>query len=574
MINGIFMNQMKDPHHPKTHQHITITHLEIPVHSVDAASHYSLDHRLHPWVAEHCRVSEDDVLDYTITHRSLDARRKPDLRYVYKLHATIRSDCLIHEDSTIVVHTPEPDQEHPLYHLKTLSSLPKHPIIVGTGPAGMMAAYLFALYGCEPVILDRGADVVQRQTDIASFLQSRRLNPESNYLFGEGGAGTYSDGKLYTRTKDHRIRFVLEAFVAARAPHRILYDHHPHIGSDILPYMVKRLRRQIEEWGGSFHWGTNVTDIVIRNHRYCGVITASGKQIESPLTLIASGHSARHLIRTLLQHGISYRGKNFQLGCRIEHPQHLIDLAQYGWVPPRHLVGAAEYSLTSRPDKRKCGHHARNSRGISNVTTFCMCPGGEIIAATSDEGQLCTNGMSRFRRDSQYANAGLIVNQDVSRFASVLDALDFIEIIERHAFNAGGNDYRCPAQSALAFVRGESRLHTTDTSYQFGLSPARLDQLLPGNTVKVLCKALRYFETLIPGFLRSGVLIGVETRVSSPVRFERNPETFSSSLPGLYLAGEGAGYASGITSAALDGLRIVETILTGQPATRKASSAV
>lgn len=568
------MNQTKDTHHPPELQQITITHLEIPVRSIDATSPYSLDHRLHPWIAQHCGIAEGDVLDYTITRRSLDARRKPDLRYVYTLRATIRSDCPLREDSTIGVYTPQPDQEHPLYQLNTLPSLPKHPIIVGTGPAGMMAAYLFALYGCEPVILERGAEVTQRQADIAAFLQSRRLNPDSNYLFGEGGAGTYSDGKLYTRTKDHRIRFVLEAFVAARAPRRILYDHHPHIGSDILPYMVKRLRRQIEEWGGSFHWGTHVTDIVIRNNHCYGVILNTGEHIEGPLTFIASGHSARRLIRTLLQHNISYRGKSFQLGCRIEHPQHLIDRAQYGWIPSRHLVGAAEYHLTSRPARNTRGQAARDSKGIANVTTFCMCPGGEIIAATSDEGQLCTNGMSRFRRAGMYSNAGLIVNQDITRFASIAEAFEAIEAIERQTFEAGGNDYSCPAQSALAFIRGEQGMRPTGTSYQLGLTPGRLDRLLPGNTVNALREALIYFDKLIPGFVQAGVLVGAETRVSSPVRFERNPETFGSSLPGLYLAGEGAGYASGITSAALDGLRIVETILTGKPAARKTASTV
>ena len=544
-------------------QHLTISHLEVPVQAVKEISRYALDHRLQPWIARHCGINEADVRDYTIIHRSLDARRKPDIRFVYQLSVTIRENRPVREDASIILHTPAPDQNHRLYQLATLPSLPKNPIIVGTGPAGMMAAYLFALYGCQPVIIERGSEVEQRRADIESFLHTRQLHPDSNYLFGEGGAGAYSDGKLYTRIKDHRIRFLLEAYVAARAPRRILYDQHPHVGSDILPYMVKRLRKQIEQWGGNFRWGSKAADILIRNDRCGGVVLENGETLAGPLTLIASGHSARDLIRKLVQHGLKHRAKDFQLGCRIEHPQSLIDQAQYGWIPPRQLVGAAEYNLVSHPERSR-----RN--WIKKATTFCVCPGGEIIAATSDVGHLCTNGMSRFRRNGCYANAGLIVNQDITHFHSALEAFDVINALERRAFSAGGNNYSCPAQSAIAFVRGEQGLHTTDTSYRLGMIPARLDQLLPEDTAKALCEALKYFEKLIPGFLRSGVLLGVETRVSSPVRFERQPETLSSSLPGLYLAGEGAGYAGGITSSALDGLRIVETILTGQPAQRKA----
>jgi uncharacterized FAD-dependent dehydrogenase len=547
------------------HQHIRITHLEIPIRSIKEESWYALDHRLQTWIAQYCGIPADDVLDYTILHRSLDARKKPELRFVYSLQVTVREGSPVREDKNIAVHTPVPDQNHPLYQLKTLPSLPTNPIIVGTGPAGMMAAYLFALYGCRPLILERGFDVDQRRTDIASFLQTRQLNPESHYLFGEGGAGTYSDGKLYTRIKDQRISFLLEAYIAARAPRRILYDAHPHIGSDILPYMLKRLRKQIEAWGGDFRWGAKVVDLLMRNDRCGGVILDNGEIIEGPLTLIASGHSARDLIRTLVQRGVSHRAKDFQIGCRIEHPQALIDQAQYGWIPPRHLVGAAEYSLTSRPHQKS----AKINFGTPNVTTFCMCPGGEIIAATSDPGHLCTNGMSRFRRNGSYANAGLIVNQDITRFQTALDAFDFLSDLECQTFSAGGDNYSCPAQSATAFVRGEEGLQTTATSYRLGITPARLDQLLPQETVKALREALKYFDKIIPGFMRDGILLGVETRVSSPVRFERHPGTLSSSLPGLYLAGEGAGYAGGIVSAALDGLRIAETILTGKPAKRK-----
>lgn len=543
------------------HQHLTITQLLVPVRSVDARPAYALEHRLQPYIARHCGIAETDIVEYTILRRSLDARRKPDLSLLFRVRVTVRAACLVRDDPTIQLHTPPPDQNHSLYQLTPRAPLPKQPIIVGSGPAGMMAAYLLALHGCQPIVIDRGSDVVRRQHDIDVFLHTRTLDPESNYLFGEGGAGTFSDGKLYTRIKDHRIAFLLDAYVAARAPRRIRYEHHPHVGSDILPYMVKRLRQQIETWGGSFLWNTHVADLLIRNGRCCGVKLNNQPPLEGPFVLIGCGHSARDLIRTLIQHGVAQRGKDFQIGCRIEHPQALIDQAQYGGFPPRNVVGAAEYSLISRPMQK--------GKWVSNVTTFCMCPGGEIIPATSDPGQLCTNGMSRFRRNGLFANAGLIVNQDITGFPSPLHAFDFLSALEREAFATGGGDYTAPAQSALAFVRGEDGVPTAHTSYPFGLTAARLDRLLPAATVNALRVALRHFEQVLPGFMREGLLIGVETRVSSPVRFERQPETLASSLPGLYLAGEGAGYAGGITSSALDGLRIAETILTGAPARRK-----
>lgn len=549
--------------HPE--QQINISNLEIPVKELLEISSASWERRLHPWIAKCCEIDEHDVLSYEIRHRSLDARRKPDIKYIYHLNVNVRANSPVREDAHIVVSTPEPDQEHPLYHLPLRVPVPEHPVIVGAGPAGLMTAYLLALYGCKPLILDRGPNVDQRRADIEHFLHTRQLNPESNYLFGEGGAGTYSDGKLYTRIKDHRIKFLLEVYVAARAPRRIVYDAHPHIGSDILPYMVKRLRRQIEAWGGMFRWNAAVADVLIKKDRCQGVILRSGEIIESPFTLIACGHSARDLIQQLVQHGIRHQLKDFQLGCRIEHSQQLIDQGQYGWIPPRQLVGAAEYQFTSRPTV--------TSRA-AKATTFCMCPGGEIIAATSDPEHLCTNGMSPFLRNGRYANAGLIVNQPAAQFSTADQAFEMLATLERQAFALGaGSDqafaYRCPAQNARAFVRGEAGLASQTTSYRLGITAARLDQLLPSATVHALREALQSFEKLIPGFLRDGVLLGVETRVSSPVRFERNPETLSSSLPGLYLAGEGAGYAGGITSAALDGLRLAETILTGIPATRK-----
>jgi uncharacterized protein len=550
---------MSDP------QYVTIEHLEVPLAAIAGEPPQSLDHQLEPWIARHCRIPQADVVDYEIERRSLDARKKPDLKFLYHLVARVRADSPVTERPGIRVATAAPSRDDSLHHLALAQPLPMHPLIVGAGPAGQMAAYLLALHGCKPLVIDRGRDADRRTENLEAFHRTRALDPESNYLFGEGGAGTYSDGKLYTRVKDRRMRFLLEAFVAARAPKHILYRHHPHIGSDLLPHMCKRLRERIVEWGGAFRWEAKVVDVVVRpdasgRQRCAGVVLEGGETIEAPVTMIAPGHSARDLILRLIGRGVEHRAKGFQLGCRVEHDQRLIDLGQYGCQPPKHLLGAAEYNLVSRPPPHT---------GADHVTTFCMCPGGEIIAATSDPGQLSTNGMSRFARASPFANAGLIVNQEVDRDGDGMAGFDLINELERRAFAAGGDDYTCPAQTASAFVRGEAGPAVRATSYRLGARPGRIDRILPAKTVASIRQALLYFDRVIPGFLAHGAVVGVETRVSSPVRFERDPETLASSLAGLYLAGEGAGYAGGIVSAGLDGLRLAETILTGKPALRE-----
>ena len=535
---------------------VAIHELRVPLSALEKLPKHSPDHHLEKWIARHLKVPESAIIDYDLQRRSLDARRKPSLEFKYQLSCQVDGNHQPKERDGVTVQTDAPDQNDSLYQLPLRDDLPQSPIVVGTGPSGIMAAYLLALHGCKPIVIDRGFDIEKRGKDIDDFHKSRDLNTESNYLHGEGGAGTYSDGKLYTRVKDRRMRFLLEAFVAARAPKHILWRHHPHIGSDILPHMAKRLREQIEKWGGTFRWGTAVDDIIIKDGACAGVILSSGERLESKFTLMGIGHSARDLIRKLMKHNIDHKAKGFQLGCRVEHQQEIIDHAQYGYKPPEHLLGAAEYNLVSRPPKHL---------GVQNTTTFCMCPGGEIIAATSDKNQVSTNGMSLFARSSPFANAGLIVNQHVDLNSNGLAGFDLLDEIEKNAFQAGGADYGCPAQSAMAFIRGETDKRVRPSSYQLGIGPGRLDEILPGDTSSALKAALKYYERVIPGFLKSGQLVGVETRVSSPVRFERNKETLASSLDHLYLMGEGAGYAGGIISAALDGIRIAECILTGKP---------
>jgi len=510
---------------------------------------------LKPFIANHCKVAEDDIIDYKIIQRSMDNRKKPKLALIFKVEVELKETADITE-SLNFVEGKAPKKEHKLNDLKTQSDLPENPIIVGTGPAGIMAAYLLAQYGCKPIIIDRGYNVEKRCHDIAEFEDTRKLNTESNYLNGEGGAGTYSDGKLYTRVKNPRTNYVLDAFIKAGAPEEISYLSHPHIGSDKLIPMMSKIREQIEAWGGKFMWGTKVDDIVKENGKCTGVLLSTGEKLEAEHIILALGHSARSMIKTLVNHDVDHKLKGFQIGSRIEHPQIFINRMRYGLRDTPPFLKSAEYNLISRP---------KPETEIANVTSFCMCPGGEIVAATSHEGQLSTNGMSRYARNEEYSNAALIVNQDISNFSNAQEAFDFIEKIEKKAFKAGGEDYTAPAQSALGFVNKERHMHRDETSYQFGLKEARIDYLFPKRTVRALTEALTHFEKIAPGFIGCGMFVGAETRISSPVRFIRDPEMLSSSLQNLYIAGEGAGNASGIISAALDGMKIAEVLITGKP---------
>lgn len=514
-----------------------------------------IDTILKPYIANHCKICEDDIVDYKILHKSLDCRQKPDIALIFKLEVELKDGVSLAETSSIS-YEKEVKKQHKLNDLTPQKKLTENPIIVGTGPAGIMAAYVLAQYGCNPIVIERGYNVEKRSNDIAEFELTRNLNTESNYLNGEGGAGTYSDGKLYTRTNNPRIKYILDAFVKAGAPEEIQYLSHPHIGSDKLIPMMIQIRKQIEEWGGTFMWGTKVKDIIKNGNKCTGVVLSTGETLEAQHIILAPGHSARELIKELVNHGIEYKLKSIQIGSRIEHPQIFINRMRYGIRNTPAYIKPAEYNLVSRP---------KPETGIANVTSFCMCPGGEIVAATSHESQLSTNGMSKYMRNEEFANAALIVSQDANNFKDASEAFNFIEKIERKAFKAGGGDYTAPSQSALGFVNKERHMHRFESSYKFGLKEARIDYLFPKRTVRAITEALKYFERIAPGFIGCGMFVGAETRITSPVRFIRNKETQSSSLENLYITGEGAGNASGIISAALDGIKIAETIITGKP---------
>ena len=479
--------------------------------------------------------------DYThrLLRRSLDARGR---RPVFRLRVGVASG--------------EPLPAPPAYRAPYRQTAGRDPVyIIGAGPAGYFAALTCLEYGLRPVVLDRGRDVRARRRDLRAIQQEGRVDPDSNYCFGEGGAGTYSDGKLYTRAhKRGSIAKVLRLLVEHGAKSDILVDAHPHIGSNKLPGVIAAVRATIETHGGEVRFGAHVTDIVAVGGRLGGLILSDGTELPTRTAILATGHSARDVYELFARKRWSLEAKPFALGVRIEHPQALIDAQQYGAPRQPGRLPAASYSLATQVAER-------------GVFSFCMCPGGLIVPASTAPGELVVNGMSLSRRDSPYANSGFVTAVDEADWAAhrdrgALAGMDYQAAAERRVFAAGDGSQRAPAQRVPDFLKGRLSPKLNATSYIPGVYPAPLHELLPAPVAERLAGGLRRLGRKIRGYdSDEGQLIGIESRTSAPVRIPRDRETLMhADVEGLYPCGEGAGYAGGILSAAMDGQRVAERI--------------
>lgn len=511
-------------------------------------------------VANRLGVPAGDVHAVTIFRRGVDARKKAAILLIYTLDVEVADEAAVLArlagDRSV---TMAPDTS---YHFVTRApaTLIERPVVIGTGPCGLMAALVLAQMGFRPLILERGKIVRERTKDTWGFWRRSVLNPESNVQFGEGGAGTFSDGKLYSQIKDPRYlgRKVLMEFAKAGGPEEILYTAKPHIGTFRLVTIVESLRAQIEALGGEYRFGSKVTDLDIETdaageRRARGVVLEDGAYIPARTVILAIGHSARDTFKMLHDRGVYIEAKPFSIGVRIEHPQSLIDACRLGPNAKHPILGAADYKLV---------HHCKNGR---SVYSFCMCPGGTVVAAASEPGRLVTNGMSQYSRAERNANAGIVVGitPEADYPGGPLAGIDFQRHWEEKAFVAGGSSYRAPAQRVGDFLAGRPsrELGGVIPSYKPGVTPTDLSLCLPAFAVEAMREALPAFDRDIRGFaLADAVMTGVETRTSSPIRIVRDGSFQSLNTRGLYPAGEGAGYAGGILSAGVDGIRVAEAV--------------
>lgn len=429
------------------------------------------------------------------------------------------------------------------------------PVVIGAGPAGLVAAWQLALYGYKPLLVERGKPIAQRVVDVNTFWATGVFNPASNVQFGEGGAGTFSDGKLTTRVNDPLMGDILQLFVECGAPENILYEHKPHVGTDKLRAMVTGLREQIKSLGGEIRYESQVTDFIIENNTVAGVVLNNSERIRSGAVVLACGHSARDTYEVLVKRGIGVSPKDFAIGVRIEHPQELIDVAQYGKFAGHHLLGPADYALI---------YHTKDKS--RTAYSFCMCPGGQVVAGASEAGGVVVNGMSLFKRDSGIANSALVVNVGRADFGNdPLAGVRFQRKYEQLAYAAGGANYYAPAQNVASFLKGTppSLEASVKHSYRPGIKACDLEQVLPSYVSATLREGILAFGQKLAGYADGGgLLTGVETRTSAPLRIDRNRDTYESiTHSNLYPSGEGAGYAGGIMSAALDGYHVARAIM-------------
>lgn len=520
------------------------------------------EHDLRAAVMAVLGVPHDEIQAIDVYKRSYDARKKTAIQLIYTLdvHLTdsaARRVLAVHAGSTKIL--PSPDTG---YHFVARAPVDfpngdqQRPLIIGFGPCGILAALVLAQMGLRPIVLERGQDVRVRTQDTWGLWRKSTLNTESNVQFGEGGAGTFSDGKLWSQIQDkhHYGRKVLTEFVKAGAPEEILFVSKPHIGTFKLVGMVEKMRAEIIALGGEIRFGSRVEKLHIGNGQATGVSLASGELLHSRHIVLAIGHSARDTFQMLFDAGVHIEPKPFSIGFRIEHPQSVIDKARFGPNAGNPILGAADYKLV---------HHGKNSR---SVYSFCMCPGGTVVAATSEPGRVVTNGMSQYSRNERNANAALVVGIDPARDypGHPLAGIDLQRRLETRAYEMGGGGYRAPAQLLGDFLRNvpSTTLGSVQPSYKPGVTLCNLNELLPPFAAQAIREAIPEFDKQIAGFgMHDAVLTGAETRTSSPVSIKRDADTLQSiNTTGLYPAGEGAGYAGGILSAAVDGIKIAEAV--------------
>jgi uncharacterized FAD-dependent dehydrogenase len=528
---------------------IRITELSLPLDTDHPALRRAIVRRL--------KINDADLLDFTVFKRSYDARKKNSaILFVYVIDLQARNEPAILQafanDHTV---RPAPDTDyHPAGHAP--ANLSERPVIVGFGPCGLFAALLLAQMGFKPIVVERGRNVRSRTADTWALWRKNILTPESNVQFGEGGAGLFSDGKLYSQIKDPKFygRKVMREFVRAGAPEEILYVSKPHIGTFRLTGVVAAMRAEIIALGGEVRFESKVVDLLIENGSLEAVVLADDETIRTRHVVLAPGHSSRDIFRVLQRRGVFIEPKPFSVGFRIEHPQSLIDAARLGKYAGHPEIGAADYKLV---------HHAKNGRA---VYSFCMCPGGTVVAATSEPQRVVTNGMSQYSRNERNANAGIVVgiNPEQDFPGGPLAGVELQERLESQAYELGGGDYCAPGQLVGDFIRRtpSTELGGIEPSYKPGVRLGDLTHALPDYAIEAIREALPAFGRQIRGFDRAdAILTGVETRTSSPVRITRDPDTLQSlNVRGLYPAGEGAGYAGGILSAGVDGIKVAEAL--------------
>lgn len=501
-------------------------------------------------LADELRLPAEELSNVEILRKSLDARQKPRLKAIWTLAFDVEEARLAGQRSRVEDHV---DPERP--ELPELANRRGRPLIVGAGPAGQFAALGLAARGYRPIVLERGREIAQRRLDVRRLWLQRELNPDSNVQFGEGGAGTFSDGKLTSRNSSWFTRQVLGWMTACGADPEIVYSHLPHVGTDGIRRVSSELRRRLEAAGVEFRFSARVEELLVEDGRVAGLRLAGGERLESDAVLLATGHSARDTVEGLGRLGVALEAKPFAMGLRIEHPRDWVDLTQYGAGCDLSVAGTATYKLT-----------AKVAGGQRGVYSFCMCPGGMVVLAASEPGRLVVNGMSWSARKMRWSNSALVATVPVdellrwSAAAGIepgpLAGYGLQRRIEELAFKEGGGNWDAPAQRAADFLRGRGSSPLPAASYRPALRRADLARHLPEPLVDALREALRHFERRMKGFVAEGWLISPETRTSSPVRVLRDPELRQSlSHPGLYPLGEGAGYSGGIVSSAADGLR-------------------